>query len=684
VLPVDQPSVRAALDAAVEQVDGQDRPGQIEMAAAVARALSTGEHLLVQAGTGTGKSLGYLAPALVALTEQPGERIVVATATLALQAQLAHADIPAALAAVEKVTGERPVTAVLKGRTNYACLLKVRDQVGADQAALISAADVAASAKSSSPESALGAEVLALREWAEGQLTEDGLADRDVAPSHTERGWQQVSVPVRECLGAQRCPQGSNCFVEKSREEARAADLIVTNHALLAIDAMHGGTALPEHSAVIIDEAHELVSRVTGAASAELTPQTIERVGRRAQTYLDDELALEFLESADALRSALEETALQRVEDPDSPLVAACRQISAVTRRVITALAGGEDRGDPERRQAGAAVKEVFDIAERMAALAATDVVWVADSDRYGREARVAPLSVAGLLRDRVFGTRTAVLTSATLKLGGDFDGVASSLGLRPGDRLTAPARPEPAADDLGTAPDEGQTDAQPWRGLDVGSPFDYAKQGILYVARRLPSPGRDGVSEEALAEIAELVWAAGGRTLGLFSSRRAAEAAAVFVRRELPKLTVLCQGDAQLPELTRRFVADESASLFGTLSLWQGVDVPGATCSLVIIDRIPFPRPDEPLTLARQRAVAEAGGNGFMAVAASHAALLLAQGSGRLIRRLSDRGVVAVLDPRLHTARYGSFLRASMPKMWPTSDREVVIGALRRLAGEA
>ena len=167
--------------------------------------------------------------------------------------------------------------------------------------------------------------------------------------------------------------------------------------------------------------------------------------------------------------------------------------------------------------------------------------------------------------------------------------------------------------------------------------------------------PVGTGCPRQALAEIAELVWAAGGRTLGLFSSRRAAETAAVHVRKQLPKMTILCQGDAQLPELTRRFVADETASLFGTLSLWQGVDVPGATCQLVIIDRIPFPRPDEPLTLARQRAVAEAGGNGFMAVAASHAALLLAQGSGRLIRRISDRGVVAVLDPRLVTARYGS-----------------------------
>ena len=223
-----------------------------------------------------------------------------------------------------------------------------------------------------------------------------------------------------------------------------------------------------------------------------------------------------------------------------------------------------------------------------------------------------------------------------------------------------------------------------PWRGLDVGSPFDYRRQGILYVARSLPPPGRDGVSEASLAEVAELLWASGGRTLGLFSSRRAAETAAVHTRKQLPKMTILCQGDAQLSELTRRFIADEQASLFGTLSLWQGVDVPGATCQLVIIDRIPFPRPDEPLTMARQRAVAEAGGNGFMTVAATHAALLLAQGSGRLIRRLTDRGVVAVLDPRLVTARYGSFLRTSMPDMWPTTDREVAIEALRRLSGQA
>lgn len=679
---------REVLHAAVEAIGGRERPGQVAMADAVEDAFATGRHLLVQAGTGTGKSLGYLAPALVWLA-RTRERIVVATATLALQSQLADNDIPAALDAVQAVTGKRPRHAVLKGRTNYACLLRVRDGSEGDQSTLISAAELVetmAAAPKPSPESALGAEVLSLREWAEQESRSGGLGDRDDAPTHTDRGWQQVSIPARECLGVQRCPFGDECLVEKSREVARGADLVVTNHALLAIDAMHGGTALPEHAAVIIDEAHELVARVTGAASAELTPSQVERVARRALPHVADEVGLELLESAEALGTALEAAPLERLEDPDSALVAGFDAVRSAARDAVTALAGGEDRQDSDRRQVAAAVKEVFDVAERMVALKPTDVVWVSDSERMGRAARVAPLTVAGLMRSSVFAEATTVLTSATLKLGGDFEQVAASLGLRAAERDDTVAEPGSRARVTGTSAgsDSDAPETVRWRGLDVGSPFDYGRQGILYLARSLPAPGRDGMSSEVLTEIAELVWAAGGRTLGLFSSRRAAEAAAVHVRKQLPKQTVLCQGDAQLSELTRRFTAEEETSLFGTLSLWQGVDVPGATCSLVIIDRVPFPRPDEPLTLARQRAVAEAGGNGFMAVAATHAALLLAQGSGRLIRRLDDRGVVAVLDPRLVTARYGSFLRASMPPMWQTSDRETVVQALRRLSGQA
>ena len=432
---------------AVRGIGGSERPGQVEMADAIADALESGQHLLVQAGTGTGKSLGYLAPVLIRLARNPEERIVVATATLALQSQLANNDIPAALDAVEAVVGKRPQHAILKGRTNYACLLKVRDSTAQDQQALISASDLAATIKSAAlatPESVLGAEVLALREWAEGEATAGGLADRDHAPSHTDRAWQQVSIPVRECLSPQRCPYGDACFVEQSRDEARAADLVVTNHALLAINAMHGGTALPEHDAVIIDEAHELVSRVTGAASSELAPAQIERVARRAMTYLEDEEALALLESADALRQGLDASPLERVEDPDSAFVQACATVRNAARSAVSAMVGSDEKPEPDKRQASAAVKEIFDIAERMAALSSHDVVWVADRERMGREARVAPLSVAALMRASVFGAHTVVLTSATLKLGGEFTGIAGSVGLRVAERVDGPAGAEP------------------------------------------------------------------------------------------------------------------------------------------------------------------------------------------------------------------------------------------------
>jgi ATP-dependent DNA helicase DinG len=306
-------------------------------------------------------------------------------------------------------------------------------------------------------------------------------------------------------------------------------------------------------------------------------------------------------------------------------------------------------------------------------------VLWLAERDRArgGDQLCVAPLQVWGPLRDKLLSEKTVVLTSATLRLGGDFDSVAASLGLEPAERVDHSVSDVPVPGD-GV---EGHDTTLPWRGIDVGSPFDYAKQAILYVARHLPPPGRDGLGPAQLDEIVDLVDAADGRTLGLFSSRRAAEAAAEAARERLPHLTILAQGEAQLPELARLFTEDPHACLFGTLSLWQGIDVPGDTCQLVLVDRIPFPRPDDPLMSARQRAADAAGGNGFMQVAATHAALLLAQGTGRLIRTTADRGVVAILDPRLVTARYGGFLRASLPPMWSTTDRDVVLKALRRLA---
>ncbi|KGM13318.1 ATP-dependent helicase, partial [Cellulomonas bogoriensis 69B4 = DSM 16987] len=330
----------------------------------------------------------------------------------------------------------------------------------------------------------------------------------------------------------------------------------------------------------------------------------------------------------------------------------------------------------------------LFEVAERMVGDAADkghDVLWCArTAEGRGRppvpRLHAAPLAVSGLVRSQLLTGRTAVLTSATLSLGGSFTTTARGLGLDPAaEREQAPPV---VGDEPADEPSHDPDAVRRWRGLDVGSPFDYPRSGILYVASHLPAPGREPTTDSQLDEIVELVQASGGGALGLFSSRRAAEQAAEAVRGRVD-VPILCQGEDQLPTLVRRFAEDDATCLFGTLSLWQGVDVPGRSNRLVIIDRVPFPRPDDPVRSARSEAVAAAGGNGFMAVAASHAALLLAQGAGRLVRTATDRGVVAVLDPRLVTARYAGFLVRSMPPFWRTTDPALVRSALTRLAAD-
>ncbi len=653
-----RPSVREVLAAAVEARGGSDRPGQIEMAETVAAAMEDGVHLLIQAGTGTGKSLGYLVPALL-----HKERVVVATATLALQHQLVERDLPALVEASKHVLHETPSYAVLKGRSNYACLHRVREGVPDDQGVLV---DV--------PVGSLGSEVLKLREWAEEQARTGDAGDRDGAPRHNDRTWRQVSVTARECLGAAKCTFGAECFAERARDRAAKSHLVVTNHSMLAIDAIEGIPMVPEYDVVVIDEAHELASRVTQAATDELTPVQVERAAHRAARHVQGSEGDDLADAAEELRDALLGLEPGRLDPVPEDLLDALTIVRDSARAAVSAFTkeSGDDAG---ATQAKAWVQEVFATAERMAAGAQSDVVWVTDREpnRGGVMVSVAPLNVWGPLRDKLLAEKTVVFTSATLKLGGDFDAVASTVGLKAAERV-AP----------GEAPGDSDDDVQPWRGVDVGSPFDYARQGILYVAAHLPRPGRDGLGPPQVDEIVGLVDAAEGRTLGLFSSRRAAEAAAEAVRAKLPHLTVLAQGDAQLPELAKQFVDDPHTCLFGTLSLWQGLDLPGDTCQLVVIDRIPFPRPDDPLMSARQRAADKAGRNGFMTVSATHAALLLAQGAGRLIRTHEDRGVVAVLDPRLDGTTYARFLQASLPPMWRTTDRAVVLAALRRLSAAA
>ncbi len=668
--------VREVLGAAVEALGGQEREGQIAMAEAVAAAFEDGVHLLVQAGTGTGKSLGYLVPALL-----HEERVVVATATLALQHQLVERDIPALVEAGKHVLHETPTYAVLKGRSNYACLHRIREGVPDDQGALVEV-----------PAGSMGAEVLELRAWAEEEAESGGAGDRDSAPRHNDRVWRQVSVSHRECLGAARCPFGEECFAERAKERAARSHLIVTNHSLLAIDAIEGVPMVPEYDAVVIDEAHELAARVTQAATDELTPVQVERAAKRAARHVSGIEADDLAEASDVLRDALVDAGPGRLDPVPQGVLDALAFVRDSARTLISAFGKPADTGggdDASATQAKGWAQEVFATADRMAADSDLDVMWVTDREtsRGGVQLSVAPLQVWGPLRDKLLSEKTVVMTSATLKLGGDFDAIATTVGLKPAERVENRSIERSGTD---SDPDRDQDrpidppepeGSQPWRGIDVGSPFDYGKQGILYVAAHLPRPGRDGLGAAQLDEIADLIDAADGRTLGLFSSRRAAESAAEAVRVRLPHLTVLAQGDAQLPELTKQFVEDPHTCLFGTLSLWQGLDLPGETCQLVIIDRIPFPRPDDPLMSARQRAADRAGRNGFMTVAATHAALLMAQGTGRLIRTNTDRGVVAVLDPRLAGTSYARFIQSSLPPMWRTTDRAVALGALRRLA---
>ena len=648
--------VRLLLAAAVDALGGSERAGQVQMAEAVASALNKGEHLLVQAGTGTGKSLAYLVPALLH-AHAADKPAVVATATLALQAQLVDRDLPLLARAIEPALGRSPSWATLKGRANYACLHRVREGAPDDQGELVPVAAVSSTA--------IGADVVRARNWAEEQASIAATGDRDrLEPGVSDRAWAQVSVSARECLGAAKCPYGAECFAERARARADDVDVIITNHALLAIDALEGAPVLPDHDVVVVDEGHELAARVTNMATAELSPGLVERAAKRARAFVDAEASDGLAERGETLRRALADVDQGRLDELPGTLAMAVASVRDAARTVQSAFAGGsaadhEPDVEAGRRAATTMADEIFQTAARIAAHGEGDVVWAEDRDRGPRILRVAPLSVAALLRDGLFEASTVVATSATMQLGGSFDAVARSVGL------------------VGDG-------APPYRSLDVGSPFDYAKQAILYVAPDLPPPGRDGLRPEALDVLTELMVAADGRTLGLFSSRRAAEEAADELRSRAPTLPLLCQGDDVVATLVRRFAEEPRTSLFGTLSLWQGIDVPGGSCQLVVIDRVPFPRPDDPLQSARQRAVERSGGNGFMTVAATHAALLLAQGAGRLIRDASDRGVVAVLDPRLVRARYGAFLRASLPPMWFTTQRSVAVGALQRLAARA
>ena len=656
--------MRKALDAAVEAIGGQPREGQIEMAEAVANALSDRHHLLVQAGTGTGKSLAYLVPALV-----HGKKVLVATATLALQRQLVERDLPKIKGALEKELGRELTFAVYKGVGNYLCLQKMNSaEADPDGEVLLEIGTLEKDAKR-------------LRAWAE---TPGVSGDRDDAPDVDRRVWYANSVSGRECIGKDDCAYGSKCFAVNAKAKAQTADVVVTNHTLLAIEIVDSHPILPERDAVILDEAHEFMDRTTQAVTEELTAARVERAAKMAKKHLPGKASDAFAKAADNFAEALTDFAADVRNDPSkagrlpelpAQLEAPIRKVKEASAAVVALINADSDVINPdsmaERARVKGATNEVQQTATKMLKPSGHQVMWFEPtySTLY-----LAPLSVSQVLRANLLTETPVIATSATLSVGKSFDSIAKSIGF-----VVNESNDEDSEDEF----EAGEIDPANVQMLDVGSPFDFAKQGALYLPKHISEPGRDGPSKEALTELAELIDAAGGRTLALFSSWRGVEMADEYLRKVLAELEIPIitqkRGDS-VGTLVERFAKDPKSILLGTISLWQGIDVPGPSCTLVAIDRIPFPRPDEPVMSARAAEADAAGGSGFMQVSLPRAALLLAQGTGRLIRSLDDRGVVAILDSRIITKRYGSVLLNSMPPFWRTSDGTVIRESLKRL----
>lgn len=693
------------LDTAVKALGGRVRPTQQQMAAAVTKAMKDEEHLVVQAGTGTGKSLAYLIPAIAhkKAADDLGQSgpIIVSTATLALQRQLVERDLPRLASALGEELSSPLSFATLKGRSNYLCLNKLHtgateDDEAVAQRSLISADELTRT----------GREIRRIHEWAEETTTGDF---DDLRPSVSKTAWSQVSVSARECVGAMNCDFGESCFAEQARQQAQQVDIVVTNHALLAIDALTSYPVLPSHGVVIVDEAHELQQRVTNVATSELSISTLRNVARQVSSTLrkarGDQPALSAEEDTEATVSkstsdagidnaitgwseAIDEARIldgaalvgripqipDNLEPPlenlKNALWSAAQEIASIDNTAESSSDSlrsvlEQATTDPEavaRAKLRATITEIHDTIVTLLAVtkdsnhvAWTTIPWEPANGKEpdpaeSKTINIAPRDISVLLRDGLFANSTVILTSATLALGGHFKKMLRDWGL-----------------------------PQDTRTLDLGLPFDTKKHGILYVATDLSDPRPNAsLRAESSDRYEELIRAAGGRTLALFSSHRAAKSMAAEMRKRLPH-PILLQGESGLNALIKEFADHERACLFGSLSLWQGVDVPGPSLSLVIIDKIPFPRPDDPMVQARQEA---AGRDGFMEVSVNHAALLMAQGAGRLLRAHDDKGVVAVLDPRLGKKSYGRYIINSMPPMWETGNKAQVVRSLRHLTG--
>lgn len=611
-----------ALDATTNALAGAEaRSGQREMASLIADSISTGRHLVVEAGTGTGKTLAYLVPAIVS-----GRTTVVVTATKALQDQLATKDLPFVREQLASI-GHDADWAVLKGRNNYLCLQRL-EEVTTSTGARLELEGLTTSDR---------AEVALLAEWAETTTTGD-RAELDWNPG--EHTWRSVSVGSDECPGAARCPAGDGCFAEAARARASAADVVVVNTHLYGLDVATGGAVLPDHDLVIFDEAHVLEDVMSDTVGVQIAPARFVTLAATIRRFLDDPTIVgSIAELATTLELVLADFAGQRLPVPLPEPVAEVLS-SASTRlaragETIQNIETAVEDAAQRRIRALQVIGRTSEAIEAALAVDADSVPFVGGSATHPR-LEIAPLDVGPVLETNVWSRRTAVLTSAT---------IPSSLVAR-----------------VGLPPD--RTDAR-----HVDSPFDYGHQGLIYCALHMPQPRSPSFRDHVAQELAALITAAGGRTLALFTSWAAMDHAYEQVR-QLVEVPILTQRDLPKPALVAAFAGSEPTCLFATTGMFQGVDVPGRTLSLVVIDKLPFPRPDDPLLSARRE---RAGAAAFEEIDVPRAATLLAQATGRLIRSTTDRGVVAVLDPRLGTARYRWAIVNALPPMRRTRHRAEV-----------
>jgi len=603
---------------------GETRTGQTEMARLVAEAISSEKHLICEAGTGTGKSLAYLAPVIAS-----GRRTLIATATKALQDQLANKELPH----LHAISDQSFSFAVLKGRNNYVCRQRVGEH-DRNQATLEGLAD-----KTSE-------EVGKLLVWADTTETGD-RAELDFEPS--DAAWGQVSVTSRECPGRSKCPSGTVCLADAARDKAAQADVIVVNTHLLGINIFTDGAILPEVEQIVVDEAHQLEDVITATCGWSIGGGRFNSLAQDVGSILDDKGSIDALKDVGAkVADALEDYVGQRVNLGELPeLDSALNQAREVVNDVAETLRqlpkGKDADADARRERAAQATNLLLGDLTMGQTVSDNQVSWVEQAFR-NPVLRVAPLDVGEVLLPALWTQTPTILTSATIP-----SQLATSLGME---------------DDTFSV-------------AHVASPFDYPTQGLLYCATELPEPRSPDYLDAFLPHLEKLMVAAGGRTLGLFTSYRMMQEAADYLEPRLPG-KVFTQKDLPKPALIEAFIDDEESSLLATIGFWQGIDVPGPALTLVTIDRLPFPRPDDPLLSARRE---QAGPRAFGQIDLPRATTLLAQGAGRLIRASSDEGVVAVLDPRLATKKsYRWEFITRLPDFTRTSDTELVLERLRTL----